>query len=125
MPVTKIDDKVVRVDAVQKARGEAKYVCDMVLPDMQYAYMVRSTVPRGKIKAIHLPELPEGYHFISAKDIPGSNELWMIAKDWRCFAEDYVLYVGETIGVVVGPFRMTSHALTASSTSAGTLSPSC
>ncbi|MBQ0037037.1 MAG: xanthine dehydrogenase family protein molybdopterin-binding subunit [Clostridiales bacterium] len=105
MPVTKIDDKVVRVDAVQKARGEAKYVCDMTLPDMQYAYMVRSTIARGKIKAIHLPDFPEDYHFISAKDIPGKNELWMITKDWRCFAEDYVLYVGETIGLVVGPDR--------------------
>ena len=102
---TKIDDRVVRVDAVQKARGEAKYVCDLTLPDMQYAYMVRSTVPRGKIKAIHLPELPAGYYFISAKDIPGKNELWMITKDWRCFADGYVLYVGETIGLVVGPDR--------------------
>ena len=104
---TGIGDRVVRVDAVQKARGEAVYVCDMTLPDMQYAYMVRSTIARGRIKAIHVPELPEGYHFISAKDIPaqGKNELWMIAKDWRCFAEDYVLYVGETIGLVVGPDR--------------------
>lgn len=104
---TRIDDRIVRVDAVQKARGEAKYVCDMTLPDMQYAYMVRSTIARGRIKAIHVPELPAGYHFISAKDIPaqGKNELWMIAKDWRCFAEDYVLYVGETIGLVVGPDR--------------------
>ncbi len=107
MPVTKIDDKIIRVDAVQKARGEAKYVCDMILPDMQYAYMVRSTCPRGKIKAIHLPEMPEGYYFISAKDIPakGKNELWMIMKDWRCFADEYVLYYGETIGLVVGPDR--------------------
>ena len=115
MSITKIDDKVVRVDARQKARGEAKYVCDMVLPDMQYAYMVRSTVPRGKIKAIHLPEFPAGYHFISAKDIPanGKNELWMILKDWRCFAEDYVLYVGETIGLVVGPDRATLKELKA------------
>ena len=115
MPITKIDDKVVRVDAVQKARGEAKYVCDMILPDMQYAYMVRSTVPRGKIKAIHLPDFPAGYHFISAKDIPtnGKNELWMIMKDWRCFAEDYVLYVGETIGLVVGPDRKTLKELKA------------
>ena len=102
---TKINDRVVRVDAVQKARGEAKYVCDLKLPDMQYAYMVRSTVPRGRIKAIHLPEFPAGYHFISAKDIPGKNELWMITKDWRCFADGYVLYVGETIGLVVGPDR--------------------
>ncbi|MCQ2418461.1 MAG: xanthine dehydrogenase family protein molybdopterin-binding subunit [Clostridia bacterium] len=105
MSVTKIGDRVKRVDAVQKARGEAKYVCDMTFDDMQYAYMVRSTVPRGKILNIHLPELPEGYYFISAKDIPAKNELWMIAKDWRCFAEDYVLYVGETIGLVVGPDR--------------------
>ncbi len=107
MPVTKIDDRIVRVDAVQKARGEAKYVCDMTLPDMQYAYMVRSTCPRGKIKAINLPEFPEGYYFISAKDIPakGKNELWMIMKDWRCFADEYVLYYGETIGLVVGPDR--------------------
>ena len=107
MQATKIGDRIVRVDAVQKARGEAVYVCDMTLPDMQYAYMVRSTIARGRIKAIHVPELPEGYYFISAKDIPaqGKNELWMIAKDWRYFAEDYVLYVGETIGLVVGPDR--------------------
>ena len=107
MQATKIGDRIVRVDAVQKARGEAVYVCDMTLPDMQYAYMVRSTIARGRIKAIHVPELPEVYYFISAKDIPaqGKNELWMIAKDWRCFAEDYVLYVGETIGLVVGPDR--------------------
>ena len=107
MPITKIDDRIIRVDAVQKARGEATYVCDMTLPDMLYAYMVRSTVSRGKIKAIHLPEMPEGYYFISAKDIPakGKNELWMIMKDWRCFADEYVLYYGETIGLVVGPDR--------------------
>ena len=107
MPITKIDDRIIRVDAVQKARGEATYVCDMTLPDMLYAYMVRSTVSRGKIKAIHLPEMPEGYYFISAKDIPakGKNELWMIMRDWRCFADEYVLYYGETIGLVVGPDR--------------------
>ena len=107
MSATKIGDKITRVDAAQKARGEAMYVCDLTFPDMQYAYMIRSTIPRGKILDIHLPEMPEGYHFISAKDIParGKNELWMILKDWRCFAEDYVLYVGETIGLVVGPDR--------------------
>ncbi len=107
MAATRIGDRIRRVDAVQKARGESKYVCDLTFPDMQYAYMVRSTVPRGKILNISLPDFPEGYYFISAKDIPakGKNELWMITKDWRCFADEYVLYVGETIGVVVGPDR--------------------
>ena len=49
MSYTKISDKIERVDARTKARGEAMYVCDMTLPNMLYAYMVRSTCPRGKI----------------------------------------------------------------------------
>ena len=107
MPHTAIDDKVVRVDALAKARGEARYVSDMSFPDMQYAYMIRSSIPRGTIDSIRIPELPEGYWFISAKDIPeeGKNELWMIQKDWKCFAEGDVKYVGETIGLLVGPDR--------------------
>ena len=43
MSYTKISDKIERVDARTKARGEAMYVCDMVLPGMLYAYMIRST----------------------------------------------------------------------------------
>ena len=107
MSYTKISDKIERVDARTKARGEAVYVCDMSLPDMLYAYMVRSTCPRGKILKIDVPNLPKGYKFITADDIPqkGNNELWMISKDWRAFAKDYVLYVGETIGLLVGPDR--------------------
>ena len=107
MSYTKISDKIERVDARTKARGEAMYVCDMSLPDMLYAYMVRSTCPRGKILKIDVPNLPKGYKFITADDIPqkGNNELWMISKDWRAFAKDYVLYVGETIGLLVGPDR--------------------
>ncbi len=108
MQATKIGDRIVRVDAVQKARGEAVYVCDMTLPDMQYAYMVRSTIARGRIKAIHVPELPEGYYFISAKDIPaqGKNELWMIAKGLALLRRGLCpLRRRETIGLVVGPDR--------------------
>lgn len=104
---TAIDDRIIRVDAVDKARGEAMYVCDYTLPDMQYALMIRSSIARGTIDGIELPELPEGYFFVSAKDIPegGRNELWMIGKDWRCFADGDVRYVGETIGLLVGPDR--------------------
>lgn len=107
MPHTAIDDRIVRVDAVKKARGEAPYVADLNFPDMQYAYMVRSSIPRGTIDSISMPELPDGYWFITYKDIPekGKNELWMIQKDWKCFAENDVKYVGETIGLLVGPDR--------------------
>lgn len=109
MPATRIDDRIIRGDAFSKARGEAVYVSDLVFPDMDYAYMIRSSIPRGKILSIDMPELPDGYFFITVKDIPegGKNELWMIMKDWRAFADGDVRYVGETIGLLVGPDRRT------------------
>lgn len=98
-----ISDPVRRYDAIDKCTGKQKYLGDMHFPGALYARMVRSTIARGKILAIHLPEMPQGYDFVSYKDIPGKNELWMIQKDWKCFAEHDVRYVGETIGLLCGP----------------------
>lgn len=103
MPEQDISRPVRRFDAVAKANGSQKYLADLKFPGMIYGRMVRSTVPRGRILAIHLPPLPEGYGFVSAKDITGVNQLWMIQKDWRCFADGDVRYVGETIGLLCGP----------------------
>ncbi len=102
-----IGDPIRRVDAIAKAEGSAKYLADIDFPDALYSRMVRSGVPRGIIKEINIPPLPQGYRFISYRDIPadGKNELVMIAKDWKCFAESDVRYVGETIGLLVGPDR--------------------
>ena len=47
MPATKIGDKIIRVDAIEKARGEATYVCDMTLPDMQYVKLLNINTPRS------------------------------------------------------------------------------
>ena len=89
MSVTHIDDKIKRVDAVEKARGEAIYLADLKFDSMLYSRLIRSTIARGRIDRIKVPSLPDGYYFISAKDIPenGKNALKMIADDWRCFAD--------------------------------------
>lgn len=102
-----IGDPVRRVDAVSKADGSQMYLADYQFDDMLYSRMVRSSIPRGIIRKIDLPQLPEGYTFVTYKDIPdgGRNELVMIQKDWKCFAENDVRYVGETIGLLVGPDR--------------------
>ena len=104
-----IDDRIIRVDAYTKARGEALYVSDLYFPDMQYAQMIRSEVPRGRIVSIDMPKLPKGYKFITARDIPegGKNELWMIQKDWRCFADGDVRFVGDVIALLVVKDRKT------------------
>ena len=102
-----ISKAVRRVDAVAKSEGSTRYVCDYDFEDCLWGRLVRSSIPRGNIKAIHLPPLPDGYRFITYKDLPegGKNYLHMIATDWKCFAETDVRYVGETIGIMVGPDR--------------------
>ena len=62
-----------KVDFPEKVRGEAKFTDDISFEDMLQAKTVRSTIARGKIKKIELPELPDGYYWISAKDIKGEN----------------------------------------------------
>ena len=107
MQHTPIGKPMRRVDAVAKAAGTLKYIADYRFDDMVYAKMVRSTIPRGKITNMVIPPLADGYHFISHKDIPegGKNQLVMIKADYKCFAEDEVRYIGETIGLLVGPDR--------------------
>lgn len=108
-----ISKAVRRVDAVAKCDGSIKYVSDYAFDDCLWGRLVRSSIPRGIIKAIHLPEMPEGYRFITYRDIPegGHNYLHMIATDWKCFAENEVRYTGETIGILVGPDRTTVENL--------------
>ena len=107
MRQTPIGKPMRRVDAIAKAAGTLRYIADYTFDDMLYAKMVRSTVPRGKIINIEIPPLMDGYYFISKKDIPegGINQLVMIKSDYRCFAEDEVRFIGETIGLLVGPDR--------------------
>jgi len=113
MKEKEIANPIRRVDAIAKCTGKQKYLADYHFPGMIYARMVRSTIARGKIIDIHVPSLPDGYYFISYKDIPpeGKNELWMIQKDWKAFAEHEVRYVGETIGLLCGPDRNMLAAL--------------
>ncbi|MBO4410056.1 MAG: xanthine dehydrogenase family protein [Spirochaetales bacterium] len=108
-----ISKAVRRVDAVSKSEGKTRYVSDYDFADCLWGRLVRSSIPRGIIRAIHLPEMPEGYRFITYKDIPegGHNWLHMIATDWKCFAENDVRYVGETIGIMVGPDKATVEDL--------------
>jgi len=107
MRETPIGTPIRRLDAISKASGTQMYLSDYRFDGMLYSRMVRSTVARGRITAITMPPLPDGYYFITHKDIPegGVNELYMIKKDYRCFAKGDVRYIGETIGLLVGPDR--------------------
>jgi CO/xanthine dehydrogenase Mo-binding subunit len=74
---------------------------------------LRSPVRSGKLLSIDYPVLPEGYHLIRAKDIPGEN---MLAGSFAgadadfnpvyshpILAETELLYEGQPVALLVGP----------------------
>ena len=92
-----------KVDFPLKAKGALPFVDDMSMDGMLYAKSYRSTIARGKIKKINLPELPDGYFWVDANDIVKENVVKIIFSDWPVFADGRVNYIGETIGLFVGP----------------------
>ncbi len=94
----------VRPDAKEKTTGETKFLTDIPDKGMLHAAPVYSSIPFGEIISIDVSpaESVQGYiDFISAKDIPGENQIGVIFQDQPLFAEKTVRYVGDSIGLVV------------------------
>ncbi|QEN05716.1 hypothetical protein EW093_13670 [Thiospirochaeta perfilievii] len=63
----------------------------------------RSTVKRGLIENISLPEVEENYSIISSKDLKGKNFLKIDGNKIPILANKKVNYIGEPILLLVGP----------------------
>lgn len=88
------------------------YFIDCSMPDMLYAAIVRSPLPSGKITNINFSELPEGYYFFSARDIPGVNEIITMDSRTRVFCNEKVHFEGQPVGIICGPDLETTRKLT-------------
>ncbi|MEW5817316.1 MAG: xanthine dehydrogenase family protein, partial [Spirochaetota bacterium] len=80
------------------------YIDDFFEKDMLYAVLLRSTIRRGKIKRINLPDrLPEHVKIISAHNIPGVNLIEVFNRTVPLLAFEQVNYIGEPILIAAGP----------------------
>lgn len=100
MPFSKDED---RVDTFGKCSGTAPYVGDLSFDNMLEAVTVRSTVRRGKIKKISLPDMPHGYFHVDASDVPHQNQVTYFQDPCPYFAESEVKYPAQPIMLIVGP----------------------
>ncbi|MFC5864493.1 xanthine dehydrogenase family protein molybdopterin-binding subunit [Acidicapsa dinghuensis] len=95
----------IRKEGAEKVLGRAKYVDDIEFPGMWHGATVRSTIPRGRILAIHFDESVPWHEFVivTAADIPGNNHIQMIAADQPCLADGAVNHCDEPILLIAHP----------------------
>ena len=107
MAMEKISASVVKKDHEPKVSGRSVYVGDYTAAKdgrpILCGRLLHAKVARAKILGVDLPELPDGYLYVDAKDVPGDNNVNIVLDDTPVFCRDTVEYIGEPIGMLVGP----------------------
>ncbi len=70
------------------------------------AHIIRSPLPRGKIKSIQFPQMPEGYYSLTYKDIPGDNFISIMNGKIPLLCEGDIVYKGEPLAAICGPEKL-------------------
>ncbi len=98
-----ITKSIPRPEGKEKAGGTATYIADYPHEQALTARFYRAPFTRGRMSSVHIPELPEGYHVVDYRDVPGENHVALIKTDWPAFAETEIRYRGQIILLVAGP----------------------
>ncbi len=101
------------IDAAGHTRGESQYVDDMPQPvGMLHAAVFTSPVAHGRIISLNLEEAVRCDGVItvlSAKDIPGENQIGALIPDELLLAEHEVHFVGEPVALVLAKSYEQAH----------------
>lgn len=81
------------------------FLCDISKEGMLYAAIIRSPEAKGKITNINIKDLPEDYYLFTARDVPNSNIINTLDLQTKLFCIEKVHYIGEPIGIIVGPSK--------------------
>ena len=94
-----VGQPMLRKEGVAKVCGRAQYIDDLTMPEMLHGTTVRSSIARGRILGIEFGEgIPwDEFVIVTARDIPGENEIALINHDWPCLAAEVVNHPEEPI----------------------------
>jgi CO/xanthine dehydrogenase Mo-binding subunit len=110
---TLIGAGVPRPDAVEKVRGEARYVDDLVLPGMLHLAVVRSPHPHARVGSIDARGAlarSDVVAVLTSEDVPGENTVYVIYDDQPALADGIVRYIGEPVALVAAVSRRVARA---------------
>lgn len=112
MPKTKAPPaKEKAVKKISRLSFQKGFYSDLEFRDMLYAVIVRSPAKSGIISSISHGDLPEGYYLFTAKDVPGINLIDTPQGKVPVFSEGNISYLGEPLGILVGPDEKTVNEL--------------
>jgi CO/xanthine dehydrogenase Mo-binding subunit len=94
-----IGKSVPRKEGREKVTGCARYVDDLVFPDMLHGVTVRSPAPRGHIREIRFEgDIPwNEFTIVTAKDVCGKNCVALLIDDQPCLADGFVNHCEEPV----------------------------
>lgn len=98
-----IGKSVDKKDVLGKVTGKALFAADIMLDNMVYGKVLRSSVPSAIVKNIDISkakELPGVLCVLTAKDIPGENGVGIILKDEPILVTDKIRRVGDALALV-------------------------
>ncbi len=99
METRSIGKSVPRKEGREKVTGCARYVDDLVFPDMLHGVTVRSGAPRGRIREIRFAgDIPwDQFTIVTAKDVRGKNCVALLMEDQPCLADGFVNHCEEAV----------------------------
>ncbi len=103
---------VARPDAVDKVRGEARFVDDLAFPGMLFGKVIRSAVPHARIRELDLTKVadhPQVVCTMTADETPGRNVVHVIYDDQPALAKEIVRYIGEPIALIATENRRSAQ----------------
>ncbi|MCX8109893.1 MAG: molybdopterin-dependent oxidoreductase [Syntrophorhabdaceae bacterium] len=91
------------MDGLDKVKGTTRYASDMVLPDMLWGGIKRSTYPHARIKKIYTEKAKKQSGVVAVltyEDVSGLNGFGIVVQDQPVLCKDKVRYVGDAIALV-------------------------
>jgi len=93
-----------RIDALGKVLGKTRYTTDIVDQEALYLRIVRSPYAHAIVKRIDTStsEKVRGVvRVVTAKDVPGANEVGFFIQDQPLFCDKKVRFVGDAVAMVI------------------------
>jgi CO/xanthine dehydrogenase Mo-binding subunit len=100
-----IGRSILRKEGRAKVTGQARYVDDLATAGMLHGITVRSPIARGVLRDIEFGDgIPwDQFTIVTAKDIPGSNVVALIADDQPYLAAERVNHAEEPVALLAHP----------------------